>query len=224
LLDAANTPFKDQAYARQQMLKYVKDQFKPEQRMAVFTLTTQLGVLQDFTSDPQILQRALEQYKPQEQELAKGAAIPLTGGSGDMGPAAAQLIAIATGEMRSFQNVQVAYVMDRRVESTLAALRSLARILGGIPGRKNVVWVTGAFPFSLIPEERTVSEAELAESLPSVRQLGVGTRSAGSVAGTERTAHAQEIREAAARFYGSGCPDSHVGYGCKPGNHARAGA
>jgi len=29
LLDAANTPFKDQAYARQQMLKFVRDQYKP---------------------------------------------------------------------------------------------------------------------------------------------------------------------------------------------------
>src|SRR5438105_1786524 len=70
LLDAANTPFKDQAYARQQMLKFVKDEYKPDQRMAIFTLTNSLGVLQDFTSDPDVLLKALQRYQPLPQEMA----------------------------------------------------------------------------------------------------------------------------------------------------------
>jgi len=41
------------------MLRLVQDQYKPGQRMAVLTLTGSLGVLQDFTSDPQILYAAL---------------------------------------------------------------------------------------------------------------------------------------------------------------------
>ena len=202
LLDAANTPFKDQAYARVQMLKYVKEQLKPGQRVGVFTLTTQLGVLQDFTSDPQVLQKALEQYKPQEQELGKAVTPPITTalGSPDVGAAG---IAAAINAVRDFQGAQIAYVMERRTESTLLAMRSLARILGGIPGRKNVIWITAGFPFSLIPDDRAISEAELAESLPSVKQLGVGTRSAGSGAETARTAHAPEIREAAAQLANS---------------------
>jgi hypothetical protein len=57
LLDAINTPFSDQAYARRQMLSFVQDQYKPDQRMAVFTLTGSLNVLQDFTTDPQICMR-----------------------------------------------------------------------------------------------------------------------------------------------------------------------
>ena len=39
LLDAANSPFKDQAYARSQMLKYVLEQGQSGHPMAVFTLT-----------------------------------------------------------------------------------------------------------------------------------------------------------------------------------------
>src|SRR5216684_438447 len=39
-------------------------------KMAIFTLTGPLRVLQDFTSDPQILYMALQRYKPQEQEFA----------------------------------------------------------------------------------------------------------------------------------------------------------
>ncbi len=49
------------------MLAFVKEQFKPSDRMAVFTLTGPLNVLQDFTGDPQTLYAALQGYKPQTQ-------------------------------------------------------------------------------------------------------------------------------------------------------------
>jgi VWFA-related protein len=205
LLDAANTPFKDQAYARLQMLRYVKEQLKSGQRMAVFTLTNNLGVLQDFTSDPKMLLAALENYMPQEQQMGKGLAPPVSAAAGgtELRGGSSVALDVANAQLQSFQNVQVAYESDRRTETTLAAMRSLARILGGIPGRKSVVWITAGFPFSLIPEERTISQAELDESLPSYSQMGVGTRSAGSNAATARTSHAQEIRDAAAQLSSS---------------------
>ncbi|MGA8311063.1 MAG: VWA domain-containing protein, partial [Terriglobales bacterium] len=108
--------------------------------------------------------------------------------------------AAAVDRMKDFQNIQLAYVLDRRVATTVSAMRALARILGGIPGRKSVIWVTAAFPFSLIPENRDVSSEELAESLPSVNQLGLSTRAGGAIAGVERQGHAQEIREASAQL------------------------
>ena len=200
LLDAANTPFKDQAYARQQMLKFVKEEYKPGQRIAVFTLTNSLGVLQDFTADPNVLLTALQNYQPLAQEMANGAAPRPPSTSSDGGQGSQLAAAGAIERMKEFQNIQLAYVLDRRVATTVAAMRALARILGGIPGRKSVIWVTAAFPFSLIPENRDVSEAELAESLPSVNQLGLSTRAGGAIAGVERQGHAQEIREASAQL------------------------
>ncbi len=200
LLDAANTPFKDQSYARQQMLKYAKDEYQPGRRTAIFTLTNSLGILQDFTSDPAVLLKAFQKYQPVAQEMGNAAAprVPDVSSDGGVG---SQLSAVAMAEhMKEFQNIQLAYVEDRRVETTLSAMRSLARILGGIPGRKSVIWVTASFPFSLIPEDRSVSEAELAESLPSQAQLGLDTRAGGAIAGVERGGHAQEIREASAQL------------------------
>src|SRR5260370_42394863 len=70
LLDAIDTAFTNQAYARTQMLRFVQEQYKPGQRMGIFTLTGSLNVLQDFTSDPQILYTALQRFKPQSQEFA----------------------------------------------------------------------------------------------------------------------------------------------------------
>ena len=201
LLDAANTPFKDQAYARQQMLKFVKEEYKPGQRTAVFTLTNTLGELKDFTADPNGVWKALQSYQPLAQEMANGAAPrPPSIASPGRGSSAEAAAGGVVELMKEFQNIQLAYVLDRRVATTVAAMRALARILGGIPGRKSVIWVTAAFPFSLIPENRDVSSEELAESLPSVNQLGLSTRAGGAIAGVERQGHAQEIREASAQL------------------------
>src|SRR5581483_11342701 len=203
LLDAVNTPFKDQAYARLQMLKYVREQLKPGQRIGVFTLANSLGVLQDFTSDPAVLLAALEKYRPQEQELQRAVGAPASEpllGTGVTGLVFNNLVQITRAEATEFQNVQVAYAIDRRIETTLAAMRSLARILGGIPGRKEIIWLTAAFPFDLIPENRDMSEAELAATLPTIdaRKTSVDVRAAGSYAASERGSHGAEIREVAA--------------------------
>jgi VWFA-related protein len=230
LLDALNTPFSDQAYARRQMLEFVKQQFKPGERMAVFALTGRLSVLQDFTSDPQILYTALQHYKPQTQSLQSstqpgtsaepGAATVgstvtsldassrppsdsgVDAGAGGLRGGGAAIAAVAASEaaLQAFEGAQVAYAKDQDAVLTLNALESLARIMGGLPGRKTLIWVTGDLPFSFIPEDRTMSEAELAESLPSLDTRRVGEHAAGNYAATFRQSHAQEIRDVATRL------------------------
>jgi hypothetical protein len=113
------------------------------------------------------------------------------------------MLELVQSELASFQGIEVGYQLDRRVEVTLIALRSMARMLAGIPGRKNVVWLTAAFPFELVPEENSLSEAELMESLPSVKQKSVGATAAGSMAATGRQSHSEEIHEVAAELASS---------------------
>ena len=228
LLDALNTPFTNQGYARRQMLAFVQQQFKPTDRMAVFALTGPLTVLQDLTSDPQVLYAALQRYKPQSQEFessgrpatsdANGTpttasvvtsvdastpplvdnspAASLRGGSGS----ASTAISSAQAALRAFEDAQLAYAQDQRAVMTLSALGSLARILGGLPGRKNLIWVTGELPFSFIPEDRVMTEAELGEELPSMETRRVGQHAEGNYAATFRSSHAEEIREISARL------------------------
>jgi VWFA-related protein len=89
LLDAINTPFKDQAYARVQMLKFVQQSFKPGERMGIFTLTGSLRVLQDLTGDPQVLYTALQRFRPIHNEYTpSSAALP----SGPAGQTDASLV------------------------------------------------------------------------------------------------------------------------------------
>jgi VWFA-related protein len=221
LLDAVNTPFSDQAYARRQMLAFVQQQLKPGQRMAVFTFTGSLYVLQDFTSDPQVLAAALQRYRPQSQEFVNGgrpetsaaagnatavstvaavdASTPPSNFGGDNslrgGETASAQISSAQIALAAFAGAQSGYAEDQRAVLSLNALNSLARILGGLPGRKNIIWVTGNLPFSLIPENRTMTDAELAETLPSLDTRRVGEHAAGTSAATFRQSHAGDIRE-----------------------------
>jgi VWFA-related protein len=228
LLDALNTPFTDQAYARTQMLAFVKEQFKPGDRMGVFALTGSLNVLQDFTSDPQVLYTALQRFKPLTQTFPNGAP---TVTSSDGGPATAAstvasldastpppsdsganpggglrggsdtLISSAMAALQGFEGAQVAYAKDERAVMTLNALASIARILGGLPGRKNLIWVTGDISdLSFIPEDRVMSNAELSEDLPSMDTRRVEEHASGNYAATFRASHAEEIRETASRL------------------------
>ena len=68
LLDGLNTASTDQAYARRQMLSYLRT-LKPGQSVAVFALGTDLLLLQDFTSAPQVLIAALEKYSSNDSLL-----------------------------------------------------------------------------------------------------------------------------------------------------------
>jgi VWFA-related protein len=207
------------------MLEFVKENFKPGDRMGVFTLTGGLNVLQDFTSDPQTLYTALQRYNPQSQTFAStdrpatsasnaasagvvvsaldastppaadnSAAATLNGGAG------AIAIANAEAALRVFEGVQAGYAQDQRAVLTLNALNSIARILGGLPGRKNLIWVTGDLPFSFIPEDRAMSQEEIEEAQSGINTRRVGQHAAGTLAQQFREAHAEEIREVAARL------------------------
>jgi VWFA-related protein len=203
LLDAANSSFTNQSYARSEMLKYVVEhgQGRP---VAVMTLSDRLRVLQQFTSDPQVLITAIRNFKPQEPILQPGAppaethgVADLPGVHGDSWGGSASLLAVAGLAVQNFANLQIGYDIERRTLITLEAMRSLTRILGGLPGRKNVVWLTTNLPFDLVPEDRAISQAELLADLPGQgRQRSVSTMGAGAQAAEQRNLHSQEIREA----------------------------
>jgi len=206
ILDASNSPFKDQAYARSQMLRYVVEQGQSGHPIAVLTLTDQLRILQQFTSDPQVLITAIKNLRPQEQILQPGAPAPESHGVADgpgiraSGDAISGSIALASAAVQAFTDLQVGYNLERRTLITIEAMKSLSRMLGGLPGRKNVVWLTASLPFDLIPEDRNISDAELLADLPDIKQKSVGTIATGAAASQQRTLHGQEIKEAEAQL------------------------
>jgi VWFA-related protein len=152
LLDALNTPNGDQAFVRSQMIRYLKD-LKPGPRIAVFTLGSQLRMLQGFTTDAAVLLAALNSMKgPQTSPLLKSNGEKMD----EQNTLDFMAISGATQEainaLAQFQAEASSFRTDARVRITLAALQDLARYLAAIPGRKNVMWFSGSFPIVLLPD------------------------------------------------------------------------
>jgi len=164
LLDALNTPMKDQSYVRYQMLKFL-DSMPPGTRIAIFGLTTHLRILQGFTSDPEVLRSVLSGKKnlPNASVLLND---PVGGdypgsdadafGAPDIGEVSAN-VAQFQAEIQSFQ-------MQLRQRYTLDAMNDLARYLSGIPGRKNLIWFSGSFPLDILPNGDLADPFSVVES------------------------------------------------------------
>jgi VWFA-related protein len=159
LLDSLNTPLADQAYARLQMLKYLQTQLQPGQGTAVLALGSSLRLLQDFTSDPQLLRAAVQKFTAGKSVLLTDAndelnlAQPNPGGAVRSQSSSSGAAARMAQQLQAFEDEQNAAQTDIRVQITLAALRSIARTAAGFPGRKVLIWVSGAFPLNLQPDQ-----------------------------------------------------------------------
>jgi len=154
LLDALNTPVRDQGRARMEMLKYLDKQLQPGQQFAVYTLARSLKILQDFTDDPALLKAAVQSFNPSvsmELQIADvDQRLPrLSGALPDSGVRSPNRDAtMFLQRMQSFYEEQTNVVTDARVGMTLTAFRGIAQAVTGLPGRKSLIWVSGSFPLA----------------------------------------------------------------------------
>lgn len=154
LLDALNTPLADQQYVRSQLLDYLKNA-RPGTSVAIFGLSTQLRMLQGFTSDPAVLKSIVLKQggnaSPMLQDAVGGGGMPdtITDTMADMG---SLLPAEVIANMQTFENMQQSMQLQMRAKYTLDALNELARFLADIPGRKNLIWFSGSFPINILPD------------------------------------------------------------------------
>jgi VWFA-related protein len=159
LLDGLNTALADQGYARSQMLKYLGTQLQPSQPVAVYTLAASLRLLQDFTGDVDLLKVAVEHFNPQqsiEMQLENVAAVMpnlrATNATGIRGTDRADNLRQLFFHMSEFMSEQAKLAIQDRAFRTSAALRLIARRMGGYPGRKNLIWVSAGFPIDITSE------------------------------------------------------------------------
>ena len=146
LFDALNTAPQDQAYVRKEILRFLQA-LKPQDHVAVYALTSQILILHEFTQDASVLVEAVNRFTP--KELAAYDASH---------PAFFDVPALNNDAMwMRFQervNQANAEIADQnkinRVAATSAAIEAIADHVAAIPGRKNLVWVTGGFPLQVI--------------------------------------------------------------------------
>ena len=138
LFDSLNTRFQDQAYAKQELIKYLK-QVQPGDAVGLYLLGSNLQLLHDFTTSTASLLGALAKYKGRiNNEVADSE--PLAADTGNEGMD--QFLDQSNQTIADYTNVN-------RAQQTMSALESIASHLGRLPGRKNLVWISGGFPFSI---------------------------------------------------------------------------
>lgn len=149
LFDALNTPMTDQVTVRRQMLKYLNEQ-PANARIAIFGLGSHLYLLQGFTSDPAALKAAINTRGAGVQAsalLAKPVDGQSEGGLYDDG-----VSCFLDLDPKACMEDQYAKSTTERVGFTLAALNQLAHYLSALPGRKNLIWFSAAFPLLIQPD------------------------------------------------------------------------
>jgi len=124
LLDALNTQFSDQLQAKKEFLKLL-GQIRPDDRMGVYMLGRELRVLQEFTSDSRRLTEAVQR-----------APVEFT-----------RQMDVFRDPNESDTSKDQAKV-DRAL-ITASAIEAIAKQMAGVPGRKNLIWISAAFPIEL---------------------------------------------------------------------------
>ncbi|MGC1450885.1 MAG: VWA domain-containing protein [Candidatus Sulfotelmatobacter sp.] len=161
LLDALNTPMDDQIWLRRSAQRYLKT-LKPGSRIAIFVMSMRLSFVQGFSDDPALLAMALGYRKNDKAEVAVmlqtmgeqtalNSIIALMVAQEDQGPNS-PVPAVSPESVAAFQGFlqETRYAQDSdREYKTLQNLNQLATFLGAFPGRKNVIWLSGAFPLDL---------------------------------------------------------------------------
>jgi len=152
VLDLLNTPIPDQQRAREQLIAFIKKN-PAASEMALCTLASNLRLIQGFTHDENALISAVNGKKggvkapPWQSDSGMERSVQFT----------RDAVAVGAGTVEQLQRTQLtldaqnAADLDVRMRFTLDAFTQLARYLSGIPGRKNLVWLSGSFPLNIFP-------------------------------------------------------------------------
>jgi len=131
LYDRVNTPVSEQAFARKQVLALLSS-MKESDRFAFYSLARTLSVVTDFTDEPGKLIHAA---------IRLNANAPQAAPAEPAEQAAQKALEEALVPQQTLDNVY-------RVKVTAKAFEIITRHLAGLPGRKNVAWITRTFPLT----------------------------------------------------------------------------
>jgi VWFA-related protein len=175
VLDFINTPFMDQAFLRNELLKYLSQSLDRREPTGLFALDRSgIHVIHDFASDPGVLMAALHKVRgdatqvvdtPEDMEMMTGSASPegsaggigTSGGSKGGRPFSAAAVAnqiqqeadrmqtMIEDAALNFQSLQ----QRLAITYTLQGMQQVAQALVGFPGRKSLIWASDGFPFSV---------------------------------------------------------------------------
>ena len=158
LMDSLNTQTFNQLQGRAHMVQLLRT-LPADTPIAIFLLGSSLRILQGFTSDGTLLRAALDHAVAGNSTMKD----PLTDTENTSsyienttaGMDTNQGVASQLGEVQNFEKEEYAMTNDLRAKETLGAMAQIGQFLSGIPGRKNLIWVSESFPISIAPDPDT---------------------------------------------------------------------
>src|SRR5713101_8805395 len=186
----------DQIQARNAAMKFVEANASPDRLMAVVDFGGALSIRQNFTANADLLRAAVSGVK---------------GSSVDSNASAAsQPVTIASAEFSPLGNSEPDYA----ARTMLLAVRSLAKNLRGIPGRKMVVLFSAGFPLTAERESELTATIDacnkanvaiyaldvrgLVSGAPVINAPGGSAKRSSTTGATRAVAHRERNRGAAA--------------------------
>ena len=159
VIDTVNTPFMDQAGARRVLAKYLADNLRPGQLVAMALISTKgLKMVQGLTSDPAPLIKALKKISgelPAMQDVSDDVQTALATGNTSIRASSTDLSfdglssSVLDSFVRSGDVMYAQFQQENAIEVTMRSFLQIAWSLSGVPGRKSLIWATSGFPFYL---------------------------------------------------------------------------
>ena len=142
LLDANNTAYRLQSVMLR-AVEHILEQVQPEERVALYAFGSRFVTIHDFTSDTASLLATLRNYHGEVPDFAWAVVDPDLG-SNDLPHLAGILERVTAG----------------KAVDTFEALVAIANRVKGVPGRKNLVWISQGFPMTVgDPQAHRASDA-----------------------------------------------------------------
>jgi VWFA-related protein len=163
LFDLQDTPVQDQLPAKQALLKFLSS-LPAGQQVALFVLSDELRMYQNFTATSDRLIEAAQAINPKDLHLIESKVQMQQ--DADFVTAFAQAIGRspsgAADSLKAHNDDDRSFNRNARTVTALSALGEIARATNGYPGRKNLLWLSESFPITVGPDaERTRGGTEV---------------------------------------------------------------
>ena len=151
LFDSLNTSPQDLTYARTKMISFIK-KLPPGTRIAMYALGSQLRLVHSFTENFEELIAAAQELSVHPKG-AYSSANEFTASINELEHSGLNKIPGAGQKMSRFLGEEYEGKIEWRAQDTLDVFTQLAHALAVVPGRKNLIWISSAFPMDFSGEE-----------------------------------------------------------------------